>query len=50
MEFYSDIRKNDTTSFKGMELEDIMLNEVSQVQKEDKSHMFLSHAEDRTKR
>jgi hypothetical protein len=31
-----------------MELEDIMLNEVSQVQK-DKGHMF-SHVEDRFKR
>jgi hypothetical protein len=41
MEFYSAIRKNKIVSFAGkwMELEDIMLSEVSQVQK-DKGHMF----------
>jgi hypothetical protein len=41
MEFYSAIRKNDTMWFEGkwMELEDIMVSEVSQVQK-DKGHMF----------
>jgi hypothetical protein len=41
MEFDSAIRKNDTMWFEGkwMQLEDIMLSEVSQVQK-DKGHMF----------
>jgi hypothetical protein len=41
MEFYSAIRKNDTMWFEGkwMRLEDIMLSEVRQFQK-DKSHMF----------
>jgi hypothetical protein len=41
MEFYSTIRKNETMWFeaKWMELEDIMLSEVNQVQK-DKGHMF----------
>jgi hypothetical protein len=41
MEFYSAIRKNDTIWLEGkwMQLEDIMLREVSQVQK-DKGHMF----------
>jgi hypothetical protein len=36
MEFYSAIRKNEVMWFEGkwMELEDIMLNEVSQVQKD----------------
>jgi hypothetical protein len=39
--FYSAIRKNETMWFEGkwMQLEDIMLNEVSQAQK-DKGHMF----------
>jgi hypothetical protein len=41
MEFYSAIRKNNTMWFEGkwMQLEGIMLNEVSQVQK-DKGCMF----------
>jgi hypothetical protein len=41
MEFYLAIRKNDTMWFEGkwMQLEDIMLSEVSQVQK-DKGHLF----------
>jgi hypothetical protein len=35
MEFYSAIRKNETTWFEGkwMELKDVMLSEISQVQK-----------------
>jgi hypothetical protein len=41
MEFYSVIQKNEILSFVGkrMELEDIILSEASQVQK-DQSHMF----------
>jgi hypothetical protein len=41
MEFYSALRKNDNMWFelKWMQLEDIMLSESSQVQK-DKGHMF----------
>jgi hypothetical protein len=41
MEYYWDIKKNETTllASKWIELEDIMLSEVSQVQK-DKGHMF----------
>jgi hypothetical protein len=41
MEFCSATKKNETLSFSGkwMELENIILNEVSQVQKA-KSHMF----------
>jgi hypothetical protein len=41
MEFYSAIRKNETMVFasKWMELEEVMLSEVSQVQK-DKGCMF----------
>jgi hypothetical protein len=41
MEFYSAKRKNDTLWFEGkwMQLEDILLSEVSQAQK-DKGHMF----------
>jgi hypothetical protein len=41
MKFYSAIRKNETTCFevKWMELDDIMLSELSQVQK-DKGCMF----------
>jgi hypothetical protein len=41
MEFYSAIRKNETMWFEGkwMQLEDIMLNEVNQAQK-DKDHVF----------
>jgi hypothetical protein len=41
MEFYSAIRKNETMWFedKWMQLENIMLSEVSQAQK-DKGHMF----------
>jgi hypothetical protein len=51
MEFYSVKRMNDTRWFKGewMKLEDIMLSEVSQIQK-DKSGCFLSFVEDRSKR
>jgi hypothetical protein len=41
MEFYSTIKKNEILSFVGkwMELENIILSEVSQVQKA-KAHMF----------
>jgi hypothetical protein len=41
MEFYSALRKNEAMWFesKWMQLEDIMLSEVSQAQK-DKDHMF----------
>jgi hypothetical protein len=41
MEFYSAMKKNDILSFtsKWMELENIILNEISQVQKA-KSHIF----------
>jgi hypothetical protein len=41
MEFYSAIKKNKIFSFAGkwMELQNIILSEVSQVQK-DKGHMF----------
>jgi hypothetical protein len=41
MEFYSSIKNNDTMWFEGkwMQLEDIVLSEVSQAQKE-KGHMF----------
>jgi hypothetical protein len=41
MEFYSSIRNNDTLWFEGewMQLEDIMLSEIRQSQK-DKGHMF----------
>jgi hypothetical protein len=51
VEFYSAIRKNEIMLFVGkwMELEDIMLSEVNQVQK-DKGHIFLPHVEDRSKR
>jgi hypothetical protein len=51
MEFYSVIRNNDNMWFegKGMQLEVIMLGEVSQVQKE-KVTYFLSYEEDRQKR
>jgi hypothetical protein len=51
MEFYSAIRKNDTMWFEGkwVQLEDIILSEASQVQK-DKVLMFsLSYVEDRVK-
>jgi hypothetical protein len=43
MEFYSAIRKNETTwsEYKWMQLEDIILSEISQAQK-DKSRMFFS--------
>jgi hypothetical protein len=46
MEFYSAIMKNDILSFAGkwMELENIILSEVSQVQKA-KGCMFFSHVE-----
>jgi hypothetical protein len=48
MEFYLAIRKNDTMWFEGkwMQLEDILLSEVSQVQKD----TYLSYVEDRSKR
>jgi hypothetical protein len=51
MEFYSAIRKNKIMLFarKGMELEDIMLSEVSQIQKDKSQHVF-SRVEDRSKR
>jgi hypothetical protein len=41
MEFYSDMKKNEILSFAGkwMELENIILSEVSQAQKT-KNHMF----------
>jgi hypothetical protein len=41
MEYYSAIKKNEILSFadKQMELENIMLSEINQVQK-DKDHMF----------
>jgi hypothetical protein len=41
MEFYSTIKKNEIMWFasKGMELENFMLSEVNQAQK-DKGHMF----------
>jgi hypothetical protein len=50
MEFYSAIRNNDMW-FEGkwMQLEDIMLSEASQAQR-DKGHSFLSSMEDRSKR
>jgi hypothetical protein len=50
MEFYSVIRKNETTWFEGkwMEFEDILLSEVSQVQK-DKGSILLSYVEDISK-
>jgi hypothetical protein len=46
MEFYSTIKKNEILSFAGkwMELENIILSEVSQVQKA-KDHVFLSYVE-----
>jgi hypothetical protein len=48
---YSAIRNNDNMEFEGkwMQLEDIMLSEANQAQK-DKGHMFLSYVEDRSKR
>jgi hypothetical protein len=51
MEFYSAIEKNEIMWFEGkwMKLEDIMLSEVSQVQK-DKDHMIFSYVEDRSKK
>jgi hypothetical protein len=41
MKFYSFIRKNETMWFEGkwMQLEDIMLNEINQAQK-NKTHIF----------
>jgi hypothetical protein len=44
MEFYSATKKNEILSFAGkwMKLENIILSEVSQVQKS-KGHMFFSH-------
>jgi hypothetical protein len=49
MEYHSATRTNDKW-FEGkwMQLEDIMLSEVSQDQKH-KGHMFLSYMEDRSK-
>jgi hypothetical protein len=51
MECYLVIRKNEIMSFIGkwMELEDMMLSEISQIQK-DKSICFLSYVEDTSKR
>jgi hypothetical protein len=51
MEFYSAMRKNKTMWLEGkwMHLEDIMLSEVSQVQRT-KATCFLSYVEDRSKR
>jgi hypothetical protein len=48
MEFYLAIKKNEILLFasKWMELENIILSEVSQVQK-DKVECFLSHVKDR---
>jgi hypothetical protein len=50
MEFYTAIRHNDRW-FEGkwMQLEDVMLSEVSQAQK-DKDHIFSSCMENRSKR
>jgi hypothetical protein len=50
-EFYSAIRKNETIWFEGkwIQLEDIMLSEVSQVQK-GKAPCFLSYVEEKSKR
>jgi hypothetical protein len=44
VEFYSAIRKNDSMGFEGqwMQLEDIVLSEVSQTQKH-KGHHVFSH-------
>jgi hypothetical protein len=49
--FYSAIRKNDTLWFEGkwMQLENIMLSEVSRLRKT-KVACFLSYVEDRSKR
>jgi hypothetical protein len=46
MEFYSALKRNKISSFAGkwMELENIILSEVSQAQKA-KGHMFLSSVE-----
>jgi hypothetical protein len=43
MEFYSAMKKNETLSFtsKWMELENIILSEISQAQ--NKNHMFFPH-------
>jgi hypothetical protein len=51
MEYYSAIKKNEMMSFAGkwMELEIIMLSEISQVQK-DKHCMFCTYAESRPKK
>jgi hypothetical protein len=51
MEFNSPIRKSNTMRFEGkwMQLEDIMLSEVSQV-RNTKATCFLSYVEDRYKR
>jgi hypothetical protein len=50
MEFYSAMKKHEILSFSGkwMELENIMLSELSQVQKT-KIACFLSYMEDRPK-
>jgi hypothetical protein len=52
MEFYSATRKNKTTWFEGkwIQLEDIVLSDISQAQK-DKGHIFfLSYVENTSKR
>jgi hypothetical protein len=50
MEYYSAPKKNESLSFSGKckKAENIMLNKVSQVQK-DKTKCFLSYVEDRSK-
>jgi hypothetical protein len=50
MEFYSAIRKNDSMRFEGkwMQMEDIMLSEVSQVQKDRSA--CISYVKDGSKR
>jgi hypothetical protein len=50
MEFYSSMKKNEILSFtsKWMELENIILSEVSQFQKT-KNHMFPSYADFRSR-
>jgi hypothetical protein len=40
MEFYSAIRKNETTWFEGKWMKDIRLSELSQAQKDKRLHIF----------
>jgi hypothetical protein len=50
MEYYSAIRNNGMwLEGKWMQLEDIMLSEVSQDQKKQKPYVFLSYMEDQSK-